>query len=69
MTADATKLVPGFLGCRKIKETVFINLRLHKVVFRDSDGSKFCTAMTINNEKIRNLAETSFHLFPNAGKQ
>ena len=70
MTANDTKLVPGFLGSRKIEGTVFINLRLNinKVGFRDYDGYKFRTAMIINNKKILNLAETGFHLFPNAGK-
>jgi len=68
MTADDTKLVPGFLGFRKIEGTVFINLRLNKVGFRDNNGYKFRTAMTMNDEKILNLAETDFHLFPNAGK-
>ena len=68
MTAKDTKLVPGFLGYRKIEGTIFINLRLNKVGFRDSDGYKFRTAMTMSNEKILNLAQTGFHLFPNAGK-
>ena len=68
MTADDTKLVPGFLGYSKIEGTVFINLRLNKVGFRDNDGYRFRTAMTMKDSKIRKLAETGFHLFPDSGK-
>ena len=68
MTADDTKLVPGFLGYHKIEGTVFINLRLNKVGFRDNDGYRFRTAMTMNDSKIRKLAETDFHLFLDSGK-
>ena len=68
MTADDTKLVPGFLGHSKIEGTVFINLRLNKVGFRDNSGYRFRTAMTMKDRKIRKLAETDFHLFPDAGK-
>ena len=53
MTAKDTHLVPGYLGYWKIEGTVFINVRLMKVGFRD---------------KILNLTQTEFHLFPNAGK-
>jgi hypothetical protein len=56
------------LGYSKIEGTVFINLRLNKVGFRDYSSYKFRTAMTMNDEKILNLAKTDFHLFPNAGK-
>lgn len=48
--------------------TVFINLRLNKVGFRDNNSYKFRTAMTINDEKIQNFVKTDFHLFPDAGK-
>ena len=68
MTADDTKLVPGFLGHRKIEGTVFINLRLNKVGFRDNNGYRFRTAMTMNDKKILELANRDFHLFPDAGK-
>lgn len=68
MTADDTKLIPGFLGYNKIEGTVFINLRLNKVGFRDNDGYRFRTAMTMKDSKIRKLAETGFHLFPDSGK-
>lgn len=68
MTADDTKLVPGFLGYSKIEGTVFINLRLNKVGFRDNDGYRFRTAMSMKDSKIRKLAETGFHLFPDSGK-
>ena len=68
MTADDTKLVPGFLGHSKIEGTVFINLRLNKVGFRDNSGYRFRTAMTMNDDKILKLAKTDFHLFPDAGK-
>ena len=68
MTADDTKLVPGFLGYSKIEGTVFINLRLNKVGFRDNNGYIFRTAMTMNDDKILKLAKTDFHLFPDAGK-
>ena len=68
MTADDTKLIPGFLGYNKIEGTVFINLRLNKVGFRDNDGYRFRTAMTMNDSKIRKLAETDFHLFLDSGK-
>lgn len=68
MTADDTKLVPGFLGHSKIDGTVFINLRLNKVGFRDNNGYRVRTAMTMNDDKILNLAKTDFHLFPDAGK-
>ena len=68
MTADDTTLVPGFLGDSKIEGTVFINVRLNKVGFRDNGSYKFRTAMKMNNKKIVNLAKTGFHLFPNAGK-
>ena len=68
MTADDTKLVPGFLGYSKIEGTVFINLRLNKVGFRDNNGYRFRTAMTMDDDKMLKLAETDFHLFPDAGK-
>jgi hypothetical protein len=68
MTAEDTKLVFGFLGYSKIEGTVFINLRLNKVEFRDCSSYKFRTAMTMNDKKILNLVKTDFHLFPNAGK-
>ena len=68
MTADDTKLVPGFLGYSKIEGTVFINLRLNKVGFRDNNGYRFRTAMTMDDDKILKLAKTDFHLFPDAGK-
>lgn len=68
MTADDITLVPGFLGDSKTEGTVFINVRLNKVGFRDYGSYKFRTAMTMDNEKIVNLAKTGFHLFPNAGK-
>ena len=68
MTADDTTLVPGFLGYSKMEGTVFINLRLNKVGFRDNDGYRFRTAMTMKDSKIRKLAETGFHLFPDSGK-
>jgi hypothetical protein len=69
MTAVDTKLIPGFLGKSKIEGTVFINLRLNKVGFRDNGSYKFRTAMTMNDKKIKHLAKTDFHLFPNSGKQ
>ena len=68
MTADDTKLVPGYLGYSKIEGTVFINLRLNKVGFRDNNGYRFRTAMTMGDDKILKLAKTDFHLFPDAGK-
>lgn len=57
MTADDNMLVLGFLGDSKIEGTVFINVRLNKVGFRDYGGYKFRTAMTMDNEKIVNLAK------------
>jgi hypothetical protein len=66
MTTEDTQLVDGFLGFSKIEGTVFINLRLNKVGFRDYGSYKFRTAMTMNNKKILNLAKTDFYLFPNA---
>ena len=69
MTADDTTIVPGFLGDSKIEGTVFINLRLNKVGFRDYGSYKFRTAVTMNDKKILKLAKTGFHLFPNAGNQ
>ena len=69
MTPEDTKLVPDFLGDSIIEGTVFINLRLNKVRFRDHGSNKFRTAMAMNNKKIINLAKTDFHLFPNSGKQ
>ena len=68
MTADDTKLVPGYLGYGKIEGTAFINLRLNKVGFRDNNGYRFRTAMTMGDDKILKLAKTDFHLFPDAGK-
>jgi hypothetical protein len=68
MTAQDTKLVPGFLGNSKIEGTVFINLRLNKVGFRDNGSYEFRTAMAMSDKKILELANTDFHLFPNAGK-
>jgi hypothetical protein len=68
MTADDTKLVPGYLGYSKIEGTVFINLRLNKVGFRDNNGYRFRTAMTMGDDKILKLAKTDIHLFPDAGK-
>ena len=68
MTADDTKLVPGYLGYSKIEGTVFINLRLNKVGFRDNNGYRFRTAMIMGDDKILKLAKTDFHLFPDAGK-
>ena len=68
MTADDTKLVPGYLGYSKIEGTVFINLRLNKVGFRDNNGYRFRTAMTMKDSKIRELAVTGFHLFPDSVK-
>ena len=68
MTADDTRLVPGFLGHSKIEGTVFINLRLNKVGFRDYNNYKYRTALTMSDQKILNLAKTDFHLFPYAGK-
>jgi hypothetical protein len=67
ITAEDTKLVNGFLGYSKIEGIVFINLILNKVGFRDCSSYKYRTAMTINDEKILNLAKTNFHLFPNVG--
>jgi hypothetical protein len=68
MTAENTKLIPGFLGSSRIKGTVFINVRLNKVGFFDYSSYKFSTAMTMDDEQILELAKTAFHLFLNAGK-
>lgn len=54
MTADYTKLVPGFLDYGKIEGTVFINLRLNKVWFRDNNGYRFRTYFQmLVNHKIK----------------
>jgi len=68
MSAEDTKLIPGCLGYNKIEGTVFINIRLNKVGFRDSSSYTFRTAMTMDDGKILELAKNRFHLFPNAGK-
>jgi hypothetical protein len=63
MTAEDTKLVPGFLGDNKIEGTIFINPRLNKVGFRDHGSNKFRTAVAMKDKKIINLAKTDFHLY------
>jgi hypothetical protein len=68
MTATDTRLIPGFLGTHRIEETVFINERLEKVGFRDYGTNRFRTALTMNRERIKDLAKTDSHLFTNSGK-
>jgi len=67
-TDPETILVPGFLGKYKEEGTVFINLKMNKVGFRDNSNYKCRTALKMSDKKIRRLAETDFHLFPDAGK-
>ena len=67
-TDPETVLVPGFLGKYKEEGTVFINLKMNKVGFRDNPNYKCRTALKMSDKKIRRLAETDFHLFPDAGK-
>ena len=68
LTHNETIAVPGFLGKYKKEGTVFINLKMNKVGFRDNSTYKCLTALRINDKKIRRLAETDFHLFTDAGK-
>jgi hypothetical protein len=68
LSAKDTVLVPGFLGSKKIRGTVFINLRLNQFGFRDQDSYDYRTAGHMSDNKIRKLAEADFHLFPTAGE-
>ena len=66
LTDDETIAVPGLLGKDKKEGRVFINLKMNKVDFRDNSTYKCRTALKMNDKKIRRLAETDFHLFPDA---
>ena len=44
LSAEDTILVPGFLGAKKIRGTIFINLRLNQFGFQDEDSYKYRTA-------------------------
>ena len=66
LSAEDTILVPAFLGARKIRGNVFINLRLNQFGFWDEDSYEDWTAAHMTDKKILNLAELDFHLFPTA---
>lgn len=68
LSAEDTILVPGFLRVKKIPGTVFINLRLNQFGFRDENSCEYRTGGFMNNNKIRKLAESDFHLFSTAGE-
>lgn len=65
---DLVKEVHGFIGSNKEEGTVLINLRLNKVGFRDKSTYELRTAMAMSYKKIMKIAQSEFHLFPNAGK-
>lgn len=67
-SAEDNYLVPGKLGVKEIRGTIFINLRLNMYGFRDNDTYRYRSAGSMTDEKIRQLADSDFHLFPNAGK-
>ena len=69
LTHPKTILVPGFVGKNKVEGTVFINLEMNKVGFRNYSNSRCRTAMSMSDDKIRRLVETDFHLFPEAGHE
>jgi len=68
LLAEDTILVPGFLGARKIRGTIFINLRLNQFGFRDEGSYEYRTVGSMSDNKIRKIAESDFHLFPTAGE-
>jgi hypothetical protein len=69
MTAPDTMMVPGFLRSSKIEGTVFINMRLGKIGFRDYGTNKFRTALSMDKEQIEDVANEGFHLFLKAGNR
>jgi hypothetical protein len=69
MTAPDTMMVPGFLRSSKIEGTVFINMRLGKIGFRDYGTNKFRTALSMDKKQIEDVANEGFHLFPKAGNR
>lgn len=67
MTAEDTIISPGWIGYEKIEGTLFVNLRTNTVVFRDYNGYRVRTALTMEDEDIMEIVNRNFHLFPNAG--
>jgi hypothetical protein len=67
LSADDTYLAPGFLESQKIRGTVFINIRLNQLGFRDEDSNGYQTGGYMRNNKIRKVANSGFHLFPTRG--
>jgi hypothetical protein len=64
---DETMLITGYIGKYRQEGTIFVNLKMEKVGFRDYRTNKFRTALSINSERIKKLSLKGFHSFPNAG--
>ena len=69
LSAEDTILVPGYISARKDEGTVFLNPRLGKFGFRDKYTSEYRTGGDMSESKMRRLAESGFHLFPDAGSK
>ena len=68
LSTENFRSVPGFIGARKERGTLHINLKTRQVHFVNDITNIWRTTVLTSPEGIIALAKNDFHLFPNAAK-